>query len=153
MRQLAILALLLVSLAGCASVPSQYGNFVQNTAQANDKKVVDDVVKRLVALYPPASTRFDLRHATPDFFGTYLVESMRAKGYAVLEFKPEPKAASAESVVPAASGLALSYIVDQAKGSDLYRVELLINRNQLNRVYQVAQDGTIHPAGYWARKE
>lgn len=154
MRKITILALLLVGLAGCASAPLlQYGNFVQNTDQANDKKVVDDVVKMLVPLYPPASTRFDLRHATTDFFGTYLVESMRAKGYAVLEFKPELQAAGAEPVVPGTSGLALSYIVDQAKGSDLYRVELLIHRNQLNRVYQVAQDGTIYPAGYWARKE
>lgn len=163
MRKLAFLALLLVGLAGCATTPAPapYGNFSQNTAQANDKKVADDVVKKLVALYPPASTRFDLQHATPDFFGTSLVESMRAKGYAVMEFKPEPKAVavatSAASSVPekpATPGLPLSYIVDQGKGSDLYRVTVLINRQQsLDRVYQVAQDGVIYPAGYWVRKE
>lgn len=158
MRRLAFLALLLVGLAGCATTPASYGNFSQNTAQANDKKVADDVVKKLVVLYPPASTRFDLQHATPDFFGTYLVESMRTKGYAVMEFKPEPKAAAvaASSVPekPATSGLPLSYIVDQGRGSDLYRVTVLINRQQsLDRVYQVAQDGVIYPAGYWVRKE
>ena len=155
MRKFAFLTLLLVGLAGCAST-SQYGNFIQNTAATNDKKIADDVVKKLVTLYPPASTRFDLQHATPDFFGTYLVESMRAKGYAVLEFKPEPKAATAASAPPAApspSGLSLSYIMDQAKGSDLYRVSLAINHQQsLDRVYQL-QDGTIYPAGYWVRKE
>ncbi|MBI3407669.1 MAG: conjugal transfer protein TrbH [Planctomycetes bacterium] len=160
MRKFFLLALLLVGLAGCATAPAPYGNFVQNSAQTNDKKVVDDVVKKLAALYPPASTRFDLQHVTPDFFGTYLVESMRAKGYAVMEFKPEPKTASAASSAsePAAAaatpGLSLSYIVDQAKGSDLYRVTLVINRQQsLDRVYQVAQDGVIYPAGYWVRKE
>jgi type IV secretion system protein TrbH len=162
MRKFFFLALLLVGLAGCATAPAPYGNFTQSSAQANDKKVVDDVVKKLVALYPPASTRFDLQHATPDFFGTYLVESMRAKGYAVMEFKPDPKTASAASAASSASepaaartpGLSLSYIVDQAKGSDLYRVTLVINRQQsLDRAYQVAQDGVIYPAGYWARKE
>ena len=161
MRKIFFLALLLVGLAGCATAPAPYGNFIQNSAQANDKKVVDDVVKKLVALYPPASTRFDLQHVTPDYFGTYLVESMRAKGYAVLEFKPELKAASAASSAsepaastPATPGLSLSYIVDQAKGSDLSRVTLVINRQQsLDRVYQIAQDGVIYPAGYWVRKE
>jgi hypothetical protein len=161
MRRIFFLALLLVGLAGCATAPAPYGNFIQNSTQANDKKVVDDVVKKLVALYPPASTRFDLQHVTPDYFGTYLVESMRAKGYAVLEFKPELKAASAASSAsepaastPATPGLSLSYIVDQAKGSDLYRVTLVINRQQsLDRVYQIAQDGVIYPAGYWVRKE
>ena len=161
MRKIFFLALLLVGLAGCATAPAPYGNFIQNSTQANDKKVVDDVVKKLVALYPPASTRFDLQHVTPDYFGTYLVESMRAKGYAVLEFKPEPKAAIAASSAsepaastPATPGLSLSYIVDQAKGSDLYRVTLVINRQQsLDRVYQIAQDGVIYPAGYWVRKE
>lgn len=161
MRKIFFLALLLVGLAGCATAPAPYGNFIQNSAQANDKKVVDDVVKKLVALYPPASTRFDLQHVTPDYFGTYLVESMRAKGYAVLEFKPEPKAAIAASsasepaaATPATPSLSLSYIVDQAKGSDLSRVTLVINRQQsLDRVYQIAQDGVIYPAGYWVRKE
>jgi hypothetical protein len=161
MRKFAFLALLLVSLAGCATAPAPYGNFIQNTAATNDKKIADDVVKKLVALYPPASTRFDLQHATPDFFGTYLLESMRSKGYAVLEFKPDPKAAvatataasSAPAAMPSPSGLSLSYIMDQAKGSDLYRVTLVINHQQsLDRVYQL-QDGTIYPAGYWVRKE
>lgn len=160
MRKFAFLALLLVSLAGCATAPAPapapYGNFIQNTAATNDKKIADDVVKKLVALYPPASTRFDLQHATPDFFGTYLLESMRSKGYAVLEFKPEPKAAvasSAPAAMPSPSGLSLSYIMDQAKGSDLYRVTLVINHQQsLDRVYQL-QDGTIYPAGFWVRKE
>lgn len=164
MRQLPLLALLLIGLTGCVAT-SPYGNFIENTAAANDKKIADDVVKKLVTLYPPASTRFDLQHPTPDFFGTSLVESLRAKGYAVLEFKPEPKMGSvgnADStgqvmtVEPAATsspGLPLSYLMDQAKGSDLYRVSLVINHEQsLNRAYQL-QDGTMSPAGYWVRKE
>lgn len=164
MRQFPLLALLLIGLTGCVA-SSPYGNFIENTAAANDKKIADDVVKKLVTLYPPASTRFDLQQATPDFFGTTLVESLRAKGYAVLEFKPEPKMGSVANsdsagleltVAPAASsssGLPLSYLMDQAKGSDLYRVSLVINHEQsLNRAYQL-QDGTMSPAGYWVHKE
>lgn len=163
MRKFSLLALLLLGLTGCLS-PSPYGNFVQNTAAVNDKKIADDVVKKLAILYPPANTRFDLQHVTPDFFGTYLVEAMRAKGYAVLEFKPEAKTGngtqSAEILTlapaPATSlptGLPLSYIMDQAKGSDLYRISLVINHEQaLNRAYQL-QDGTMTPAGYWVHKE
>lgn len=156
MRKFALLALLLVGLVGCASTPSRYGSFIQKPVQTSDKKIADDAVKQLVALYPPASTRFDLQHATPDFFGTYLIESMRAKGYAVREFKPEPKAlmaASTAPVAPSPSGLPLSYILDQAKDAELYRLTLVINRQQsLDRVYQL-QDGTMQPASYWARKE
>lgn len=153
MRKLAFLTLLLVGLVGCATSPPLYGNFSKNMDQANVKKVADDVMKKLVALYPPASTRFDLQHVTPDFFGTYLVDSMRTKGYAVMEFKPKQKA---DEVASKAStpGLPLSYIIDQDKNSDLYRVTVLINRQQsLDRVYQVAQDGVIYPAGFWVRKE
>lgn len=161
MRKFLLLALLLVGLVSCATAPApaSYGNFVRNSAQANDKKIVDDVVKKLAALYPPASTRFDLQHVTPDFFGTYLVGSMRNRGYAVMEFKPKLRTASAASsespeAIPATPGLPLSYIVDQATGSDLYRVTLIINWQQsLDRVYQLAPDGVIYPAGYWVRKE
>jgi hypothetical protein len=153
MHKLAFLTLLLIGLIGCTTAPASYGNFSKNMGQVNDKKVADDVVKKLVALYPPASTRFELQHATPDFFGTYLVESMRAKGYAVMELSPELKVGNVANRV-STSGLPLSYIIDQDKDSELYRVTMLINRQQsLDRVYQVTADGMIYPAGYWVRKE
>lgn len=134
---------LLVCLAGCAT---RYGNFTHDTTQPNDRKMAGDVVKKLVVLYPPALTRFDLQHATSDFFGTCLVESMRAKGYAVLEKGSRPKVD--------AVGVPLSYAVDKVEESGLYRVTLTINQRQsLNRVYQVAQDGVLYPAGWWVRKE
>ena len=140
----------LIVLSGCASAPtSPYGSFVEKTEQSNDKKIADDVVKKLVALYPPAKTRFDLQHATPDFFGGYLVESMRSKGYAIAEFKQ-----SADPVTAApAAGLSFSYVFDQPMAADLYRVTVVIDRKQsLDRVYQL-KDGSVHPASYWARKE
>lgn len=158
---LALLTPVLIGLTGCLT-SSPYGNFIENTAAANDQKIADDVVKKLVTLYPPASTRFDLEHGTPDFFGSTLIESMRANGYAVLEFKSEPKIGSVDNpdskgqiltVAPSSPGLPLSYVMDQAKGSNLYRVSLVINHGQsLARAYQL-QEGTIYPAGYWVHKE
>ena len=142
MRKILLLALL-ITIIGCAA---RYGNFMRNTSQANDIKMADDVAKKLVTLYPPARTRFDLQHATSDFFGTCLVKSMRTKGYAILEHKSRPKADTA--------GVPLSYAVDQLKDSGWYRITVFINRQQsLNRVYKVAQDGVLYPASYWVRKE
>jgi hypothetical protein len=154
MRKFALFALLMVGLAGCASTSSPYGNFIQNTGAANDKTMAEDVVKKLVALYPPASTRFNLQHATPDAFGASLVDSMRAKGYALLEFQPEPTAdaAAPAPTTPVPTGMSLSYILDQAGDADLYRVTLLIQHQSLSRVYQI-KDGMVYPAGYWIRKE
>lgn len=149
------LALLLIGLTGCAfTTKTQYGYFSQNTNQANDKKIINDVVKKLVLLYPPASTRFDFQHTSADFFGTHLIESMRAKGYAVMEFRSKAKSNAAIEQYQAKPSLPLSYIVDQPEGSDSYRVTLIINRQQsLNRAYRVAPNGVIFPAGYWVRKE
>lgn len=165
---LALLAALLLGLSGCASPPLAYGSFIQTPLPAHDRAIADDAVKQLARLYPPARTRFDLQHGVPDFFGTYLVASLRARGYAVLEFKPvaqgqgqgqaqapaQAMAANAASfAAPSPSGLPLSYLLDQDAGSQLYRLTLLINRQQsLTRAYQV-QGGTMHPAGYWVRKE
>ena len=167
---LALLAALLLGLSGCASPPLAYGSFIQTPLPAHDRAIADDAVKQLARLYPPARTRFDLQHGAPDFFGTYLVESLRARGYAVLELKPAGQgqalalaqtqapapamAANAASfAAPSPSGLPLSYLLDQDAGSQLYRLTLLINRQQsLTRAYQV-QGGTMHPAGYWVRKE
>lgn len=155
MHNIALFALLLGGLAGCATEPLQYGNFIEKTSETNDKKIADDVVKQLVKLYPPAITRFNLQHDTRDYFGTYLVESLRGKGYAIHEFKTESDASGKTNTasIPGAlnTGSALSYILDQANESDLYRVTLVINQQSLDRVYRI-QDGTIYPAGYWVRK-
>lgn len=148
MRMIALVALLLVGLAGCAT-NQPYGNFAQNSPASYDQKMADDAVAQLVAVYPPASTRFDLLQLTPDAFGASLVESLRAKGYALLEFKPAAEAATA---TPTAGSLPLRYVLDQAPSSNLYRVTLLVGSQSLTRAY-VEQDGSVFAAGAWVRKE
>ncbi len=44
------------------------------------------------------------------------------------------------------------YVVDQASGSNLYRVTLLVGAQTLTRAY-LTQDDRVNPAGAWARKE
>ena len=141
--------MLLVGLAGCASTsaPATYGSFVQAPVPTDDKAMADDVVKKLAALYPPAKTRFNLQHATPDVFGIAMVTTMRAKGYAVAEVTP-----GAQPAALAAGEQSLAYILDQPLDAGLYRVTVLVNSQTLSRVYQSA-GGAVTPAGAWVRKE
>jgi hypothetical protein len=157
MRKLVFSALIVAALAGCATTHSPYGNFVEGTPAAYNKRMVDDAVKQLMAVYPPASTRLDLKQATPDSFGTELVTALRAKGYALLEFKPEGAPAEAAPApvavaVPASSALALRYVIDQAGESNLYRVTLQVGHQSLTRAY-ASQNSVLYPAGMWVRKE
>jgi hypothetical protein len=86
MRQLTLPALLVMALAGCAST-APYGNFATHPPAGLEERIAADTVKQLVALYPPARTRFHLGQPTPDAYGSALVEALRAKGYALVEFK------------------------------------------------------------------
>jgi hypothetical protein len=161
-------ALFLVLLTGCAGTSptdsATHGNFIEDAPVAYNRKIAFDAVKQLIAVYPPARTRFDLQHPTPDTFGTSLVGSLRAKGYAVLEYQqttgkaakakgagtetPEPRSVNALATAP----LPLGYVLDRANDATLYRVTLLVGRQSLTRAYLV-QNGSVFPAGSWVRKE
>lgn len=148
MRTFIFPILLLAGLAGCAATPATpeiYGSFVIGTSPANQKLVVEDVMKRLVTTYPPAHTRLNLAHPAADAFGAALVASMRTKGYALGEYK-------APALTGMADAYSFAYVFDQPAGTGLYRVTLLVNNQALSRVYET-KDGAIVPAGYWVRKE
>ena len=151
-------------LAGCASapgapVPPTYGNYAGASAAFN-QKLASDAIKQLVALYPPASTRFNITQATTDLFGSALIAGLREKGYGVMESNPvgaAPSPAAApdkDASVPTkdVAGLELRYLVDQQSASDLYRLVLAIGSQRLTRAYMTQNEGT-HAAGSWVRKE
>jgi hypothetical protein len=148
MRKIALLTLL-VALAGCAVAPrpAGYGSFA-TASDAIDKQMVDDTVKKLVTLYPPAGTRFELQHGATDPFGTSLVATLRERGYALQEHM----SASMSGADDKGKSRTLAYVFDQPPGTDLYRVTLTIDAQSLSRVY-LAKDGSVAPAGYWVRKE
>lgn len=152
MRKITLIALLLVGLSGCATTQSTYGNFLPPTPASYTKTMAEDAVKQLLILYPPGSTRFNLQQTTPDNFGTTLVELMRAKGYALMETKPELPVQRSNEATNSYTGLALRYILDQVNSLNLYRLTLLVGDQSMTRAYRV-QDSTVHPAGLWSRKE
>jgi hypothetical protein len=166
MRVFALAALLLAALSGCANRPqlnSSLGNFIADPPADFGKKIANDAMKQILAAYPPARTRFDLQQTALDPFGTSLVTSLRAKGYALQELKPESGASGnargqdngalrRKLEGTGAERLPLGYVLDQANESNLYRVTLWVGKQALSRAY-VVQNGSVFPAGSWVRKE
>jgi len=150
MRKLGILALVVAGLAGCA-LTGPYGNFLDGTSVSINETLAADTMKQLVVLYPPASTRFDLGQSTLDAYGTALVQSLRDKGYAILEF--DQKTPVKPDTTPGAGpGLRLRYVLDAPAGTNLFRVTVLVGSKSLSRAY-VEQNNTVFPAGVWALRE
>ena len=147
MRQLTLPALLVMALAGCAST-APYGNFATHPPVGLEQKIAVDTAKQLVALYPPARTRFHLGQPTPDAYGSALVEALRAKGYALVEVKASPQ----EAAPPTAPGLSLHYVLDAVASPNLYRVTVMVGQKSLSRAY-LAQNNRVAPAGAWVHKE
>ena len=143
MRQFALSALLVMALAGCAST-APYGNFATEPPAGLEERIVADTIKQLVALYPPARTRFHLGQPTPDAYGSALVEALRARGYALMEFK--------EAAPATAPALSLHYVLDAAASPNLYRITVTVGQKSLSRAY-LAQNDRVAPAGAWVRKE
>ena len=160
-RPIAFLALL--GLAGCATAPApmSYGNFAASRS-GFDEKMAADTVKQLMVLYPPATTQFNLRQATPDAFGVSLRSGLRDNGYAVSEVKPDEPAQRAHANNSATqqkaagtqqpTGLDLRYVLDQPVALNLYRVTLWVGNQSLTRAY-LEQDNALQPAGSWIRRE
>ena len=148
-----ILMLVLLLLNGCVSQP--YGNFIQNPSTTYSKDMADDVTAQIVRLYPAANTKFNLRHVVNDPFGHALIENLRLAGFAVQEatqqsIQQQIFAAPHQPDTEPQKGSTLSYIVDQS--GDLYHVKLMIDDMRLSRAFAVQAD-SIHPAGFWVRKE
>lgn len=166
MRNIIIGIIFCIGLTGCAA-PLPYGNFLQDPVKINQKTMANDAVKRITALYPPGKTHFKLQQATPDVFGSTLVEGLRLRGYAILAFDPETdkvkkSALHNESTIEAPKGstteapkqgLPLHYILDQLTGTaSMYRVTLVIGHQTLSRLYSQTNSG-LAPTGSWVHKD
>jgi hypothetical protein len=150
-HNLALILAVTAALGGCVSTP-RYGDFLDEKAPTGVRQsLVADTVKELLALYPPASTRFDVGQPAADPYGVSLVEALRSSGYGVQE-----QAASTGAGKPpeasAGPGLGLRYVVDAPAKTGLYRVTVIVGQNALSRAY-VAQGGGVVAAGAWVRKE
>lgn len=155
MTRLISCALLLACLAGCAAPGAGSSGNHSDAPPAVQQQLANAAVQQLLVLYPPGSTRFVLQQATSDAFGQPLEAALRARGYALQEFKA-PAKASGEAPAAAGSGASagtpLGYVLDQAAGPGLYRIGLALGSQTLTRVFQ-AHEGQLVPAGAWVRKE
>jgi len=155
MRSIAICCVLLM-VGGCAT--PKYGNFVES-APADQARLASDVVRQLAVMYPPARTRLDLQQPTPDPFGFALVQGLRQRGYAVLEYHPAATKAEAvqtaatEPAEPAAPAvLTFRYVLDKAGDAKLYHLTMHVGTQTITRAYTF-QDGAFAPASFWVRGE
>lgn len=148
-------------LVGCVG-PAPYGYLVQEAVPPQMlERLAQDTVTRMEALYQPAHTRLAVTHPATDPYGRALIETLRQKGYGVLESRvttrttPSTRAdmhTPIESVVNQDEGLPLRYVVDGPFEPHLYRLTVFIGNQSLSRVYRLDQS-VIAQAGAWVRKE
>lgn len=168
MRSLIIAALFLLGLTGCAP-QSRFGNFIEQQAVLDQTQLARDAITKIIALFPPGKTRFELQQPTLDRFGMALVRGLREHGYAVLEFAPEPvsiipnkpatnstsstlEKKAVTNVSSQSAALPLHYVIDQLAGTELYRVTIQAGNSTLSRAYR-QKNAVVTPAGSWAYKE
>jgi hypothetical protein len=148
-------------LAGCVS-PAPYGYLVQEAVPPQMlERLAQDTVTRMEALYPPAHTRFAVTHPATDAYGLALIETLRQKGYGVMEHadrhvipltREEMHTRMERPVVPHDEGLPLRYVVDGPFEPGLYRLTIFIGSQSLSRVYRLDEQ-MMAQAGAWVRKE
>ncbi len=161
MRRLSVVLGVGLLLAGCVS-PSPYGYLVKGTVPPQmPERLAQDTVTRMEDLYPPAHTRLALTHPATDAYGVALIETLRRKGYALMEHRVNTRTAistrddmpvAVQPVVSHEVGMPFGYVVDGPFEPGLYRVTVLIGNQSLSRVYRMDQQ-VIAQAGAWVRKE
>ncbi|HHN9152368.1 TPA: conjugal transfer protein TrbH [Escherichia coli] len=132
-------------MTGCVS--SEYGNY-SNASMFASTSMADNTVVNLAALYPPGRTTFTMKQPAKDPFGVALVQRLRSRGYAVIEFTKDGKPQS----TLANSGTHLGYVVNTI-APNLYQVTTFVDSVTLSRAFILATDGKAYPAGPWTREE
>lgn len=137
---------------GCSQKTVAHGNF----ANADSVELVQDAMSALLASYPPAKTRIALLQETSDAFGSPLVETMRAHGYAVAEYSGPVRGDKYLPAVKKPDGLPFTYVLDHLDNGDALRVTLHIGGETLSCMYHIHRRGEeirYVPQGFWTRKQ
>lgn len=131
---------------GCAT--ERFGNFESNAPSGLHEGIAADTIQHLEKVYPPAQTQFNFGQSIPksDRFGMLLMDSLRAKGYAVKEYSPKQSVGG--------TGLRFQYVIDKPSINvpNLYRIQLNIDDVTLTHAYE-AKNNTALSAGAWAKME
>lgn len=134
------LMVIVLLIAGCVVKTEQNFQLTPKLTQVEQQQIVNDTVKKLIELYPPAKTRLRFQ-ANEDTFGISLLHDLREEGYEIQE--------QSQNTPNDPSGLQVRYILDQA--GDLYRVTVMIGSNSLSRPYS-EENGVLTAAGFWVHK-
>jgi hypothetical protein len=146
MIKLLVFIISVAGLFGCAT--ERFGNFESNAPAGLHEGIAADAIQHLEKVYPPAQTQFNFGQSIPksDRFGMLLVDSLRAKGYAVKEYSLKQSVGG--------TGLRFQYVIDKPSINvpDLYRIQLSIDDVTLTHAYE-AKNNTAVSAGAWAKME
>lgn len=151
MRTLAMI-LFLACCAGCSNQKPDAASAVM----VDSTPLVQDAVSVMLATYPPAQVRLALVQDASDTFGTMLVETMRAQGYAIAEYDQPVKGDKYLGLAKQPDGLAFGYLIDNGGSNDELQLHLHIGSDSLNRLYSVKTNGAhiqYAPQGFWTRRE
>ena len=142
--------ILALALTGCAT-HSPYGNFIDKNEYVNQEKIAIDATDKIIELFPPGKTQFEIKQPTPDLFGVLLIKGLRERGYAVQEFIPNSNLNN-NSAVNNNGALPLYYVLDRFTGTNMYRVTINIGSQSITKPYSQELNELV-PVGYWIRKE
>jgi Conjugal transfer protein TrbH len=133
MKAIHSLLIALVLLQGCVTSP--YGNFAADQLNGAMLDVmVQDSVRKLTALYPPAQNRLNIKQPLKDGYGLALVRVLRKNGYAIVEDIESAASSTKQPVKYNGGGRDLNYILDRVDNG-VYRLSLLIDKKVMSRAY------------------
>lgn len=144
MSRIFVLGLIITVLSGC--ITTQPGNF-SSAPVSLTQTMATDSVRQLSVLYPPARTRFVFKQSTQDAFGKSLINSLRQKGYSLVETQ-----GGQQTNVLTISETPLRYVVDEPIKNSLYRVTIRVGQQSISRAYRLKK-GILKSAGFWVRQE
>lgn len=129
---------ILCVMCGCATT-GRYGSFVHDP-NLDQKKLGLEAARQLAIMYPPAKTLFVMRQATPDPFGSALLDGLCEQGFALMEF-------SDKQTQKGTGGVPLNYVLDSVEGG-LYRLTLHVGSQSIARPFVAPAT----PVGYWVNR-
>ena len=130
------LTALVVAVLGCGGAV-QYGSFLSGRPALQQALALDAADKVRSEYDGGEGAAVMLMHPAADPFGRALASQLREEGFRVSHRADEHS-----------HGVALAYVADAIKGTDLLRVVVELNGRRFSRAYRPKGDG-VKPAGPW----
>lgn len=147
----------------CSCTPLRFGNYINiPLTQEQYHVLAQGCVNFIAKEYPPAKTRIAIKNPAKGYFGAELINLLREEGFAVEEYsRSANKAAGSNYDVEVelvrnknttTTTIPLNYILDTVSGSNMIRVQILLDNTSVARPYFLGDDGNLYPCGKWVRE-